>query len=119
MNPDEDLRGIFLYGAHLLQLDQHGLVPSVHDPDDLKTIGILCVLVNRLTEQGDTPFDGTLNALAVLASSLIAADEAGLPVPHLVPKWRKTLAAACRLHLVGSPIGSNDGESLELRNSKE
>ena len=42
----DDLSGIFLYGAHKLQLDAPAS-PGVHDPDDLKTIGTLCVLIKR------------------------------------------------------------------------
>lgn len=98
----DDLPGIFLYGAHKLQLNAHGLVPGVHDPDDLKTIGTLCVLINRQTEENDTVFDGTICGLAVLAAALIAADESGLPVPYLVGKWHKTLATADRLQLTGN-----------------
>jgi hypothetical protein len=98
----DDLPGIFLYGAHKLRLNDNGLIPGVHDPDDLKTIGTLCVWINRLTEKGDTPFDGTISGLAVLAAALISADEARLPVPHLVGKWHKTLAAANQLQLAGN-----------------
>lgn len=97
----DTLPGIFLYGCHKLRLNDNGLIPGVHDPDDLKTIGTLCVLINRLTEEGDTPFDGTICGLAVLAAALIAADQSGLPVPHLVGKWHKTLATANQLHLAG------------------
>lgn len=101
-----DIPGIFLYGCHRLQLNEHGLVPGAHDPDDLKTIGTLCVLISRLTDDRDTPFDGTIGALAVLAGALIAADEAGVPMPHLVGKWHKSLAVADKLFLVGS--GADD-----------
>lgn len=100
----DDLRGIFLYGCHKLQLNAHGLVPGVHDPDDLATIGTLATLINRATEQGDTVFDGTICGLAVLAAALLAADESGLPVPYLVGRWHKTLATADRLQLVGNGV---------------
>ena len=55
ITPD-DLRGIFLYGCHRLQLNAHGLIPGAHDPDDLQAIGTLCVLINRLTEENDIAF---------------------------------------------------------------
>jgi hypothetical protein len=97
-----DIPGIFLYGCGRLQIDDNGLVAGVHDPDDLTTIGTLCVLINRLTEERDTPFDGTISGLAVLAAALIAADAAGVPVPHLVGKWHKTLAVAHKLQLAAN-----------------
>ena len=99
ITPD-DLAGIFLFGAHKLQLNDSGLIPGVHDPDDLKTIGTLCVLINRLTDDRNTVIDGTVNALAVLAAALIVADETGLPVPYLVGKWHNTLTTANQLQLV-------------------
>jgi hypothetical protein len=37
--PDEVI-GIFLYGAYLLKLNEHGLIPGVHDPDDLKRLAL-------------------------------------------------------------------------------
>ncbi|WP_375486915.1 hypothetical protein [uncultured Mycobacterium sp.] len=95
-----DLPPIFLYECRKLRLEENGLIPGVHDPDDLMAIGSLCVLINRLTEQGDTPCDVTINNLAVLAAALIAAHDANLPVPHLVPRWHKTLAAALQLEHV-------------------
>ena len=73
---EDKFAGIFLYGAHRLRLNENGLIPGVHDPDDLKTIGTLCVMINRLTDERNTVIDGTVNALAVLAAALIAADEA-------------------------------------------
>jgi hypothetical protein len=97
-----DLPGIFLYGAHKLRLNDNGLIPGAHDPDDLKAVGALCVMINRLTEKGHTPFDGTICGLAVLAAALISADESRLSVPHLVDKWHTTLATASQLQLAGN-----------------
>ena len=71
-----------------------GLVAGVHDPDDLAAIGTLCVMIARLTDEGNTVFDGTIYGLSVLAAALIAAHDAGLPMPHLVGKFQKSLAAA-------------------------
>ncbi len=102
MAPGE-IFGIFLYGAYKLRLDERGLVPGAHDPDDLRAIGSLCVMVNEITDDGDTPFDGIMNALAVLGGALIAADITGMPVPHLVPKWHTNLVAASDLFLGSQP----------------
>lgn len=95
ITPDQ-LPGIFLYGAHKLRLDENGLAPG-HDPADLQTIGALCVLISRLTADENTPFDGTISGLAVLAGALIAAHDAGQPVPELVPRWHAALADAVQL----------------------
>ena len=99
----DDLPGIFLYGCRRLQLDAHGLVAGVHDPDDLAAIGTLCVLIARLTDEGNTPFDGTIYGLSVLAAALIAAHGAELPMPHLVGKFQKSLAAALQLQTSSAP----------------
>ena len=107
MNEDEldgftadELVGIFMYAAnHKLRLNENGLVPGLHDPDDLRTVGTLCILINRLTDERNTVVDGTVNALAVLAAALVTADECGLPRPALVHKWHKTLAVANKLQL--------------------
>lgn len=93
----DGLIGCFLFGVSQLQLNDNGLVPGAHDPDDLTTLGALAVLVNRRTEERDTVFDGTVCGLAVLAAALIAADATGLSVPHLVPRWRETFALALEL----------------------